>query len=130
MTITWIRKVWNRVRGRHQRGIQSNGRSKYPKQRTKSKQSSSPPPPDPQTKKEDDSGLYRGAAPPPIVIEPVGIEEDSGKYKQPIDDHHTPLREPGGELHMIIERERHSAEHDHQNSNDGDHGHHSQNRKE
>ncbi|PWN38072.1 uncharacterized protein FA14DRAFT_177349 [Meira miltonrushii] len=130
MTLTWIRKVWNRVRGKHQRGIQSNGRSKYPKQRTKSKESSSSPPPQaPPAKKEDDSGLYRGAA-PPIVIEPVGIEEDDAKYKQAIEHQHTPLREPGGELHMIIERERSSAEHDHQNSNDGDHGHHSQQQKQ
>ena len=137
--MTWIKRVWNRVRGRHQRVIQRNGRSKYPKHKL-SKESFQSPQSAPEnsniintTNKEDDSGLYHCSAPPPVVIEPIiGIEDDSmmnNEYKQPI-KHSIPVRKPGGELHMIIERERHSVEQDHQSSKDVDHGHHSSKPKE
>ena len=88
----------------------------------------------PAIKKENDSRLYHCSAPPPVVIELiVGVEDDSKMNKgfkgQPI-QHSTPLRKPGGELHMIIERERNSVENDHQSSKDVDHGHHSNKPKE
>lgn len=118
MKFTWIKKIWNRIRGKHQRGIQNDGRSKYSNGKRSKESLSLSRPPTPPPKEEDDSGLYHAAAPPPIVIEPFDIEEDdeesarnnNNNYKQSSFNQNskTPLRKPGGELHMIIEREHNS----------------------